>query len=85
MSRKAIKSQEESSKLAAEAVSNHRTITAFSSQDRILKTEYQIAGIAARFLRYSPLWRYFAVLPIAMSVNPVTTPIAVVEDADTAK
>ncbi|XWS40815.1 hypothetical protein CRYUN_Cryun17cG0027900 [Craigia yunnanensis] len=37
MSRKAIKAQEESSKLAAEAVSNHRTITAFSSQDRILK------------------------------------------------
>ncbi|XVE68021.1 hypothetical protein DITRI_Ditri09bG0034900 [Diplodiscus trichospermus] len=37
MSKKAIKSQEESSKLAAEAVSNHRTITAFSSQDRILK------------------------------------------------
>lgn len=37
MSRKAIKSQEESSKLAAEAVSNLRTITAFSSQDRLLK------------------------------------------------
>ncbi|OMO96717.1 hypothetical protein CCACVL1_04806 [Corchorus capsularis] len=37
MSRKAIKAQQESSKLAAEAVSNHRTITAFSSQDRILK------------------------------------------------
>ncbi|XVF58166.1 hypothetical protein PTKIN_Ptkin07bG0041500 [Pterospermum kingtungense] len=37
MSRKAIKAQEDSSKLAAEAVSNHRTITAFSCQDRILK------------------------------------------------
>ncbi|KAM1614355.1 hypothetical protein ACFX13_023926 [Malus domestica] len=37
MSRKAIKSQEESSKLAAEAVSNLRTVTAFSSQDRLLK------------------------------------------------
>lgn len=37
MSRKAIKAQDESSKLAAEAVSNLRTITAFSSQDRILK------------------------------------------------
>ncbi|XVE68020.1 hypothetical protein DITRI_Ditri09bG0034800 [Diplodiscus trichospermus] len=37
MSAKAIKAQEESSKLAADAVSNHRTITAFSSQDRILK------------------------------------------------
>ncbi|XVF60423.1 hypothetical protein PTKIN_Ptkin08bG0044700 [Pterospermum kingtungense] len=37
MSKKAIKAQEESSKLAAEAVSHHRTITAFSSQDRILR------------------------------------------------
>ncbi|XP_062010004.1 ABC transporter B family member 15-like [Rosa rugosa] len=37
MSRKAIKAQDESSKLAAEAVSNLRTITAFSSQDRLLK------------------------------------------------
>ncbi|KAK1410143.1 hypothetical protein QVD17_36677 [Tagetes erecta] len=37
MSQKAMKSQEESSKLAAEAVSNLRTITAFSSQPRILK------------------------------------------------
>lgn len=37
MSAKAIKSQDESSKLAAEAVSNLRTVTAFSSQSRILK------------------------------------------------
>ncbi|TYI75131.1 hypothetical protein E1A91_D07G253700v1 [Gossypium mustelinum] len=37
MSVKARKAQEESSKLAAEAVSNHRTITAFSSQDQIMK------------------------------------------------
>lgn len=37
MSQKAIKAQEESSKLAADAVSNHRTITSFSSQERILK------------------------------------------------
>ncbi|KAJ7974483.1 ABC transporter B family protein [Quillaja saponaria] len=37
MSSKAIKAQEECSKLAAEAVSNLRTVTAFSSQDRILK------------------------------------------------
>ncbi|KAF3444717.1 hypothetical protein FNV43_RR14410 [Rhamnella rubrinervis] len=37
MSNEAMKAQEESSKLAAEAVSNLRTITAFSSQDRILK------------------------------------------------
>ncbi|KFK22980.1 hypothetical protein AALP_AAs49011U000200, partial [Arabis alpina] len=37
MSKKAIKAQDESSKLAAEAVSNIRTITSFSSQERILK------------------------------------------------
>ncbi|KNA07322.1 hypothetical protein SOVF_172290 isoform B [Spinacia oleracea] len=36
MSKKAIKAQDESSKLAAEAVSNLRTVTAFSSQARIL-------------------------------------------------
>lgn len=36
MSKKAMKAQDESSKLAAEAVSNLRTITAFSSQARIL-------------------------------------------------
>lgn len=37
LTRKAIKAQDESSQLAAEAVSYHRTITAFSSQDQILK------------------------------------------------
>ncbi|KAK4477406.1 hypothetical protein RD792_016627 [Penstemon davidsonii] len=37
MSKKAMKSQDESSKLAAEAVSNLRTVTAFSSQSRILQ------------------------------------------------
>ncbi|CAH1437662.1 unnamed protein product [Lactuca virosa] len=37
MLQKAMKAQEESSKLAAEAVSNLRTVTAFSSQPRILK------------------------------------------------
>ncbi|GLU01998.1 hypothetical protein SLE2022_192710 [Rubroshorea leprosula] len=37
LSEKAIKAQDESGKLAAEAVSNLRTITAFSSQERILK------------------------------------------------
>ncbi|CAI9758623.1 unnamed protein product [Fraxinus pennsylvanica] len=37
MSKKAIKAQDESSKLAAEAVSNIRTVTAFSSQTRILQ------------------------------------------------
>lgn len=37
MAKKAIKAQDESCKLASEAVFNLRTITAFSSQDRILK------------------------------------------------
>ena len=37
MSKKASKAQEESSKVAADAVSNYRTITALASQDRILK------------------------------------------------
>lgn len=37
MSKKTIKAQEESSKLAAEAASNLRTVTAFSSQDKIIK------------------------------------------------
>ncbi|KAF5783018.1 putative Type I protein exporter [Helianthus annuus] len=37
MSQKALKSQEESSKLASEAVSNLRIITAFSSEMRIIK------------------------------------------------
>ncbi|CAL9248273.1 unnamed protein product [Arabidopsis halleri] len=37
MSRNAINAQDESSKLAAEAVSNIRIITAFSSQERIIK------------------------------------------------
>nr|GMC62133.1 ABC transporter B family member 15-like [Ipomoea batatas] len=37
MSKKASKAQEESSKLAAEAVANLRTVTAFSSQARILQ------------------------------------------------
>ncbi|EPS59910.1 hypothetical protein M569_14895, partial [Genlisea aurea] len=37
MSKKGLKAQEQSSKLAAEAVSNLRTVTAFSSQSRILE------------------------------------------------
>ncbi|KAF8053172.1 hypothetical protein N665_1456s0008 [Sinapis alba] len=37
ISKKTIKAQEESSKLAAESVSNIRTITSFSSQERIMK------------------------------------------------
>ncbi|XP_028963616.2 ABC transporter B family member 15-like [Malus domestica] len=36
-STRAVEAQEESSKLAAEAVANHRTITAFSAQNKILK------------------------------------------------
>eukprot|EP01018_Ginkgo_biloba_P022662 Gb_23626 [translate_table: standard] len=36
MSAKALKAQDQGSQLAAEAVANHRTITAFSSQERIL-------------------------------------------------
>ncbi|KAJ4951181.1 hypothetical protein NE237_028013 [Protea cynaroides] len=37
MTEQALKTQDNSSKLAAEAVTNHRTITVFSSQDRILR------------------------------------------------
>ncbi|KAL2335592.1 hypothetical protein Fmac_016805 [Flemingia macrophylla] len=37
VSKKAIKAQDESSKIAVEAISNLRTITSFSSQDRVLK------------------------------------------------
>ena len=37
MSKQSIQAQSECSKLAAEAVSNLRTITAFSSQERILR------------------------------------------------
>jgi ATP-binding cassette subfamily B (MDR/TAP) protein 1 len=37
LSSKAIKAQDDSSKIVAEAVSNLRTITSFSSQNRILK------------------------------------------------
>ncbi|XP_071708331.1 ABC transporter B family member 15-like [Rutidosis leptorrhynchoides] len=37
MAKKAMKLQDESSKLAAEAISNLRTVTAFSSQQKILK------------------------------------------------
>ncbi|XP_028213387.1 ABC transporter B family member 15-like [Glycine soja] len=37
MSNKSVKAQQQSSNIASEAVSNLRTVTAFSSQDRILK------------------------------------------------
>lgn len=36
MSEKAMKAQDDNSKLAVDAVSNHRTITSFSSQERIV-------------------------------------------------
>ncbi|XP_042510345.1 ABC transporter B family member 15-like [Macadamia integrifolia] len=48
MSSKAIKAQDESSKLAAEAVSNLRTVTAFSSQTRILNMLDQAQEIPRR-------------------------------------
>ena len=37
MSQKALKAQDQGSQLVAEAVSNHRTISAFSSQEKILR------------------------------------------------
>ncbi|KAJ4967539.1 hypothetical protein NE237_019388 [Protea cynaroides] len=37
MTEQALKTQDDNSELAAEAVTNHRTITVFSSQDRILR------------------------------------------------
>lgn len=37
LSQKALKAQDQSSQLAAEAVANHRTISAFSSQEKILR------------------------------------------------
>ncbi|KAL1824577.1 hypothetical protein ACET3Z_011355 [Daucus carota] len=48
MSAKAIKSQDQISKLAAEAVSNFRTVTAFSSQARILKMLKQAQEVPRR-------------------------------------
>ncbi|KAJ9551429.1 hypothetical protein OSB04_015474 [Centaurea solstitialis] len=48
MSQKAVKSQDESSKLAAEAVSNLRTITAFSSQARILEMFHETQKASTR-------------------------------------
>ena len=37
MSQKALKAQDQGCQLAAEAVTNHRTISAFSSQEKILR------------------------------------------------
>ncbi|PKA50820.1 Putative multidrug resistance protein [Apostasia shenzhenica] len=48
MSAKGIKAQSESSKLAAEAVGNLRTVTAFSSQSRILRL-FELAQLGPRW------------------------------------
>ncbi|XP_024005952.1 ABC transporter B family member 15 [Eutrema salsugineum] len=64
MSRKASKAQDESSKLAAEAVSNVRTITSFSSQERIMKMlEKAQEGPRRESIRQS----WFAGFGLAMS------------------
>ncbi|EHA8591415.1 putative multidrug resistance protein [Cocos nucifera] len=69
MSGKAIKSQSESSKLAAEAVSNLRTITAFSSQDRILRLfDHAQEGPRRESIRQS----WFAGLGLATSQSLMT-------------
>ncbi|GMH15718.1 hypothetical protein Nepgr_017559 [Nepenthes gracilis] len=69
MSKKAIKAQEESSKLAAEAVSNLRTITAFSSQARILRMlEKAQEGPRRESIRQS----WFAGIGLALSQSLMT-------------
>lgn len=69
MSNQAIKAQAESSKLAAEAVSNVRTITAFSSQDRILKMlEKAQEGPSRESIRQS----WFAGIGLACSQSLTT-------------
>lgn len=69
MSGKAIKSQSESSKLAAEAVSNLRTVTAFSSQDRILRLfDHAQEGPRRESIRQS----WFAGLGLATSQSLMT-------------
>uniref|UniRef100_A0A804IU92 Uncharacterized protein n=2 Tax=Musa acuminata subsp. malaccensis TaxID=214687 RepID=A0A804IU92_MUSAM len=64
LSAKAIKSQSQSSKIAAEAVSNLRTIAAFSSQDRILQM-FQAAQEGPR--RESIRQSWFAGIGLAFS------------------
>ena len=64
MSQKAIKAQDESSKLAAEAVTNLRTVTAFSSQERILQMlEKAQEGLRRESIRQS----WFAGVGLALS------------------
>ncbi|RHN49943.1 putative xenobiotic-transporting ATPase [Medicago truncatula] len=60
---KAIKAQDECSKIAAEAVSNLRTINAFSSQDRILKMLEKAQGPSHESIRQS----WFAGIGLACS------------------
>ncbi|OAY77496.1 putative multidrug resistance protein [Ananas comosus] len=69
MSKKAVKAQAESSKLAAEAVSNLRTVTAFSSQDRILRL-FDVAQEGPR--RESIRQSWFAGLGLATSMSLMT-------------
>ncbi|KAG6472902.1 putative multidrug resistance protein [Zingiber officinale] len=69
LSSKAIKSQTESSKLAADAVANLRTITAFSSQERILRMfEEAQAGPRRECVRQS----WFAGAGLAFSQSLMT-------------
>ncbi|CAF2007138.1 hypothetical protein HID58_076875 [Brassica napus] len=69
MSKKAIKAQDESSKLAAEAVSNVRTITAFSSQERIMK---MLEKAQENPRRESIRQSWFAGIGLAMSQSLTT-------------
>jgi ATP-binding cassette subfamily B (MDR/TAP) protein 1 len=69
MSKKSIHAQAESSKLAAEAVSNLRTITAFSSQERILRLfEQSQDGPRKESIRQS----WFAGLGLGTSMSLMT-------------
>ncbi|KAK9116999.1 hypothetical protein Sjap_015946 [Stephania japonica] len=69
MSSKSIKSQDQSSKLAAEAVSNVRTVTAFSSQARILK---MLGGAQEGPRRESIRQSWFAGLGLGASQSLMT-------------
>ncbi|XP_027358813.1 ABC transporter B family member 15-like [Abrus precatorius] len=74
MSNKAIKAQDESSKLAVEAVSNLRTITAFSSQDRFIKMlKNAQEGPSRESIRQS--WFAGIVLGLARSLTTFTRAI----------
>lgn len=71
VSQKAIEAQEGSSKIAAEAVSNIRTITAFSSQSRILQIlEKAQAGPRKESVRQS--WIAGVILATSQSLSTLT-------------